>query len=369
MSAATGPAKRGATLEIRDLRVERDGDVIIDGLSLDLAAGERLVLAGPSGSGKSTLLQAIAGLLPVARGVIRINGIDVQRQPAGQRGIGMVFQDAALLPHLCVRDNLTFGLQARGMRRARARQQADAMAELLGIGPLLARAPQALSGGEQQRVALGRALLHEGGLILLDEPLSQLDAPLRARLRDEFLRLQAATGVTMLHVTHDQQEAMALGQRIGILDRGALQQLAPPQTLYREPANTFVARFLGNPGMNLIALDRQQDELLWHGAKVPLPHPASLPASVVLGIRPEDLHVHTAMSAATTESDGWPAQLRRREPLGDRSLCYFDGPAGENLQAWLPIDAPVADASRVRLQPDFSRALLFDAVRGTRIAP
>lgn len=361
------------SLRVEGLRIcrgpSRKQKTVIEGLDLTIAAGERVVLAGPSGSGKSTLLRAIAGLLPISHGHILIDGVPVESMPPGKRGIGMVFQEAALLPHLSVRDNLSFGLLARGMRRPEAQKKAEDMAALLELESLLERRPAALSGGEQQRVALGRALLRERGIVLLDEPLSALDAPLRARLREEILRLQKATGVTLLQVTHDQQEAMAIGQRIGILAEGRLLQIDKPQQLYAQPDSRFVAQFVGNPGINLLPVRLTDGELVWHDIALPgntAGHLSQAADAVdfLLGVRPEHLH----LTDDPTMVPAWPVELRRQEHLGDRELWHLNGPGGERICVTRPAGAATL-GDPLHLCIPTKRQLLFDARDGQRLFP
>lgn len=348
-----------ASITIRGLSVRLGGQRVLDQFDLNIRRGERLLIAGPSGSGKSTLLRAIAGLIPIESGEIRINDRPVQGLKPGDRGIGMVFQQAALLPHLTVLDNLCFGLRARGSSRRDARARAQDMAELLEVTPHLAKRPRELSGGEQQRVALGRALLRDGGLILLDEPLSQLDAPLRARLRSELLRLQQATGSTWLHVTHDQQEALSLADRLGVMRAGRLLQLDAPRRLYQQPANSFVASFIGAPGISLIALQKTASGWTWQDRAVPAPAASRDCDQLLLGLRPEHLH------PAAADDKAFEARLQAREHLGERDLLSLSLHSGETLRMIVPADAPATEW--LRLQADFDAASWFDGATGQRI--
>ena len=220
-------------------------------LSLEIADGERVAIVGPSGSGKSTVLRLIAGLDTPTGGRVRIDGADVTDVPPESRDLAMVFQSYALYPHMNVRANLSFGLRMRGVGRAETEARVLAVAESLGLGPLLDRKPAALSGGERQRVALGRAIVRHPKAFLFDEPLSNLDPRLRGNTRAELVALHQRLGATMVYVTHDQEEAMTLGQRIAVLHEGHLDQIATPRDLYDRPANRFVATFIGSPPMNL----------------------------------------------------------------------------------------------------------------------
>ena len=347
-----------ASLNLRNVSVRLGARSILEDINLNVQAGERLVLAGPSGSGKSTLLRAIAGLLPISAGQIHIDGKPVQHLPAGKRAVGMVFQQPALLPHRTVLDNLTFGLRARGSAKAQAQAQAREVAQSLEVTALLERKPQQLSGGEQQRVALGRALLRSGGVVLLDEPLSQLDAPLRARLREELLRVHQLTRTTMIHVTHDQHEAMALGDRIGVLHQGQLLQVATPQEIYAQPTSATVASFIGSPGINLIPLRRNSDTWQWDSRAVPAP--PTLESTLQLGIRPEHLQPSQA-------DDAWPVQLRRREVLGERELWYLTSNDGVELVSSQAAGG-AEPAPTFKVRPQFEQALYFGA-DGRRVGP
>ena len=253
------------------------GAVALSSLSLTVEAGELVTVLGPSGSGKSTALRVVAGLEKPDAGVVRIGDRDVSAVEPSARGVAMVFQSFALFPHLSVEDNIAFGLRARGASRDEARARAAAVAGPLGLEGMLSRRPAQLSGGERQRVALARGLAGEPDVLLLDEPLSNLDARLRAEARAEIRRVQEATGVTTLYVTHDQDEALALGHRVAVLAGGELQQVGTPDEVYDRPANRFVASFVGEPPMNLI--DAPAARTLGIDA----------PDRAVVGFRPEDV--------------------------------------------------------------------------------
>jgi ABC-type sugar transport system ATPase subunit len=234
--------------------VKRYGDAVaLEGLDLVVEPGELLVMVGPSGSGKSTALRALAGLTDVDAGTITVGGRDVTRLPPHKRDVAMVFQDYALYPHLTVAENVAFGLRARKVPAAVAAGKAAEVAEQLGIGDLGERYPDQLSGGQQQRVALARCMVREPVLQLMDEPLSNLDAQLRLSTRADIVALQRRLGTTTVYVTHDQAEAMTMGDRVAVLADGRLQQVGTPEEVYDRPANRFVAGFLGSPPMNLVA--------------------------------------------------------------------------------------------------------------------
>src|SRR5215471_16783251 len=268
--------------------------------SFTVADGEFMVVLGPSGCGKSSILRMIAGLEPVTSGNVLIDGQVMNRVPAKDRDIAMVFQSYALYPHMNVYNNLAFGLRRRGVGRAELDGRVRDAATKLGLIPFLDRKPHALSGGQRQRVALGRAIVRKPKVFLFDEPLSNLDAALRVTTRNELIKQQREIGTTSIYVTHDQVEAMTMGQRICIMNHGKVVQIGEPLEVYRHPADTFVARFLGNPPMNLLQarLEGGVGRLIarFAGAEVDLPERAarSLAAhvgyEVILGIRPEDLY-------------------------------------------------------------------------------
>ncbi|MBX5493580.1 MAG: sn-glycerol-3-phosphate ABC transporter ATP-binding protein UgpC [Chloroflexi bacterium] len=281
--------------------VKRFGSLtVLHDLAFEVQDGEFLVLVGPSGCGKSTALRLLAGLEEVTAGEIYIGERRVTHLPPKDRDIAMVFQSYALYPHMTVYDNLAFGLKLRGTPRAEIARRVEAVAATLGLKDLLQRKPRQLSGGQRQRVALGRAIVREPRVFLMDEPLSNLDANLRVQTRAELLRLHQRLRTTVVYVTHDQVEAMTMGQRIAVLNAGRLQQLAPPQVLYDHPANRFVAGFIGSPAMNFLEAELTADErgALWvvNGAlRLQLPRERSphvetpRERAVVVGIRPEDL--------------------------------------------------------------------------------
>ena len=233
----------------------KDGPKAVDSLDLEIADGEFMVFVGPSGCGKSTTLRMLAGLEEITDGELRIDDQVVNDLPPGDRDIAMVFQNYALYPHMTVRENIGFALEVAKMNKADAKRLVDDAAEMLGLTEYLDRLPKALSGGQRQRVAMGRAIVRSPKVFLMDEPLSNLDAKLRVQMRSDIIQLQARLGTTMVYVTHDQIEAMTMGHRVAVLRNGLLQQVAPPQELYLQPANLFVASFIGSPAMNLITSD------------------------------------------------------------------------------------------------------------------
>ncbi|HEY3139532.1 MAG TPA: ABC transporter ATP-binding protein [Acidimicrobiales bacterium] len=300
----------------------RGGVDALRDVTLNVVPGEFMVLVGPSGCGKSTLLRLVAGLEEVSGGRIHIGDDDVTNQLPQQRDVAMVFQSYALYPRMSVRRNLAFGLRMRRMPKAQRNRRVAEVAEVLGLEHLLERRPAALSGGQRQRVAMGRAIVREPRVFLMDEPLSNLDAKLRVALRAELTLLHQRLGVTTIYVTHDQIEAMTLGQRVAVLRDGLLQQCSEPQEVYRHPTNLFVAAFIGSPQMNFVDATIERGVVSFPGATIPLPTGSSLAETdrkVILGIRP------TGFSPVVDR--GWPTIEARPEvveELGDERHVIFD---------------------------------------------
>ena len=278
-----------ATIELDHVtKVYGNGFVAAHDVNLAIEDGEFIVFVGPSGCGKSTLLRMIAGLEEVTVGTVRIDGEDVTELAPRRRDIAMVFQSYALYPHMTVRENLGYGLKVRRAPKADARARVEEVAALLGLTELLDRKPAQLSGGQRQRVAMGRAIVREPRAFLMDEPLSNLDAKLRVGMRASLAELHARLGVTTIYVTHDQTEAMTLGQRVAVLREGRIVQVDAPQTLYARPRNVFVAAFIGSPSMNLVEATVDGDFVRFGGHAIALDADTRLPnGPVVLGIRPE----------------------------------------------------------------------------------
>jgi multiple sugar transport system ATP-binding protein len=269
----------------------KDGPCAVDHVDLEIRDGEFMVLVGPSGCGKSTLLQMLAGIVEVTEGTIHIGDQDVTRLDPRKRDIAMVFQSYALYPHLSVRGNLGFGLKLLGTSKAEIARRVDDVARILGLDEVLDRKPGELSGGQRQRVAMGRAIVREPRAFLMDEPLSNLDAKLRVSMRAQLSRLHERLGVTTVYVTHDQVEAMTLGDRVAVLRRGVLQQCDTPQALFAAPANLFVAAFIGSPAMNLVEATVEDGEARFGACRVALPAGSSVRGTVILGLRPHHLEV------------------------------------------------------------------------------
>jgi multiple sugar transport system ATP-binding protein len=281
-----------AEIELRNITKVFSGDVVaIDDVSLRIEAGEFIALVGPSGCGKSTLLRAIAGLEDVTSGEISIGGRDVTDLAPRHRDIAMVFQSYALYPHMSVRQNLGYGLKVRRTPKGEIRQRVEDIAELLGLEELLERKPAHLSGGQRQRVAMGRAIVREPQAFLMDEPLSNLDAKLRVGMRASLAQLHQRLGVTTVYVTHDQVEAMTLGQRVAVMKDGRILQVDTPQALYERPLDLFVAGFIGSPAMNLVEATVDGEDVVFGQFRValdPVRRPSAVRAGrVILGIRPE----------------------------------------------------------------------------------
>ena len=316
-----------AGLTLQGLRKSFGGTEILKGVDLDLPDGEMLVIVGASGCGKSTLLRLVAGLETPTAGRILIDGRDVTGVDPSARDIAMVFQNYALYPHMSVFDNMAYGLKIRGLSRADIRAKVDEASALLGLDALLARKPRQLSGGQRQRVAMGRAIVRDPKLFLFDEPLSNLDAKLRVQMRGEIRRLQRRLGVTSLYVTHDQVEAMTLGDRLLVMHDGVPVQFATPMDVFERPADTYVAGFIGSPAMNLLPgiLERDGSAVTVGGVTIPFAGRRFTGAGghpVTVGIRPE----HVVVDPAGAE---WPVELV--EPLGSETLVHAARPGGATL--------------------------------------
>jgi len=337
------------------------GHRAVDGVSLAVESGELLVLVGPSGCGKSSLLRMIAGLEDITEGEIVIGGRVVNELPPGERDIAMVFQNYALYPHMTVFENMAFGLRLRKRPRPEIDQRVRETASLLGLESKLPRLPRELSGGERQRVALGRAMVRHPQVFLFDEPLSNLDARLRVQMRGEIHRLHQRLEATMVYVTHDQVEAMTLGERIAVLKGGVLQQVADPDTLYHRPANQFVAGFIGSPPMNFLAATVAADGAVslpgaaaFQAALAPAGLRARRGSAVTIGVRPEDLTLRENGAGSAI-----PATLDVCEPLGNEALLYWSTPAGPVVSR-LAGEPPPAEGARATLHFRHDRLRWFD---------
>ena len=349
-----------------------NGHVAVRGIDLDIADGELVVLVGPSGCGKSTVLRTIAGLESPTQGRVFIDDQDVTKLPPQDRDVAMVFQNYALYPHKTVRKNLAFGLRMRGVRSDLIAERVQRVARSLELDQVLDRRPAQLSGGQRQRVALGRAIVREPKAFLLDEPLSNLDAKLRVQTRAELARLHRQLGATMLYVTHDQEEAMTLGDRIAVLLDGQLQQVGPPLEAYERPANSFVAGFIGSPAMNFfpctVSGDGENARLEGPGFSLELDPTHHLPltthSSLLLGVRPHDIRL-VAPSAADV-----CGRIDMIEPLGRELVIHLavQGTVAETeVRFMAAAETAVAVNDRVGGRFHRDRLHLFDAKTTRRV--
>ncbi|WP_282938963.1 ABC transporter ATP-binding protein [Paenibacillus sp. RC67] len=328
----------------------------VDNLSATFRSGELVALLGPSGCGKSTSLFVLAGIYKPTAGIVKFDDQVMNQVEPEDREIGMVFQNYALYPHMSVLDNILFPLQMKKVPKREARERAQAMAELVQVGHLLGRKPGQLSGGQQQRVAIARALVKEPKLLLLDEPLSNLDARLRLEMREEIRRIQQETGVTTVFVTHDQEEAMSIADRIVLMQGGKLQQDSTPQTMYREPENVFTAEFIGSPKMNLMNGAELQD-----GQTVILTDAPTTGRDVWVGIRPEDWILADNDKDAICE-----ATVTLVENIGRDTLLRAES-GGIPLRLFVPQETDLQVGSRIRLGIRHGKVRFFDKATGLRL--
>jgi multiple sugar transport system ATP-binding protein len=348
-------------VHIQDLSIRFGTHDVIKGLDLDVNSGEFLVLLGPSGCGKSTLLHTIAGLNPVSGGSIHIGEQDMTAAEPSQRGVGMVFQSYALYPTMTVKENLAFPLKMAKTPKAELEKRVAAAAEMLQLTALLERRPGQLSGGQRQRVAIGRAVVREAKVLLLDEPLSNLDAKLRTDLRRELKTLHGRLGNTMIYVTHDQVEAMTLATRIVVMHQGVIQQIGTPAEVYEKPHNLRVAGFVGSPSINRIEGQVGEGGRFVSPA-VHLPLPAALTARpqgevLTLAVRPENVRLGA--------NEPFAAEIQLVEPLGNQHVVWLSS-AGTTVSAVLPGQPEVQDGAKVGFGFDAAKTLWFDAA-GERI--
>ena len=366
-----------------------DGTVAVDDLDVTITDGEFMIFVGPSGCGKTTALRMAAGLEEITSGTISLGGRAINDVEASERDIAMVFQNYALYPHMTVAANLGFPLRMRGTSRSTIKARVDEVAKLLDIGPLLERRPRELSGGQRQRVAMGRAIVRHPQAFLMDEPLSNLDAKLRVQMRAELVKLHQTLGVTTVYVTHDQTEAMTLGQRVTVMDHGIVQQVADPQDLYDWPANTFVASFIGSPPMNFVrgVLDGDGVRL---GARV-----ITLPSAITDGVGSRGLEVTVGLRPETFLLDDGNGDRDRDgetqavfggnvdivERLGSESFVYFRDPEIDVLEigerplelagtmcARIPAGVRYQPGSHIGFSADSSMVRLFDKDSGTALS-
>jgi ABC-type sugar transport system ATPase subunit len=346
-----------AALELVRVSKRFGASAVVDDVSLRVDDGELVVLVGPSGCGKSTLLRIVAGLVEPSAGEVLLDGVRVTDREPRERDVAMVFQNYALYPHKTVRKNLAFPLEVARLPRAEIERRVGAAAELLGLAELLERKPGALSGGQMQRVALGRAIVREPRLFLFDEPLSNLDAKLRAEMRAEIARLHRRLGVTTLYVTHDQAEAMTLGRRIAVLERGRLLQVGAPLEVYARPRTAFVAAFIGSPAMSLLSRSVSGGGVDLGGARFDAPRGTR--ARVLVGVRPHDARLDGGGDVS--------ARVAHVERLGAQALatCALDD--GGEIAAALDGTAACAAGDAVRLAIARGALHWFDAETGERV--
>ena len=347
-----------ATLSLREVSHAYADRPSVRDLSLDVAEGELFVLLGPSGSGKSTVLRLVAGLESPHAGKVLIGERDVTRLPPNERNVGMVFQSYALFPHMTVGENVAFGMAVRRQPREEITRRVAEVAEILEIEGLLERLPRELSGGERQRIALGRALVRDPDVLLLDEPLSNLDAQLRIQTRTEILRLQTRLHITSVYVTHDQTEALGMGHRVGVLREGKLEQVGTPQEVYERPATLFVARFVGTPPMNILPA-RSEGGAVWAGG-IRVAPAVAVGGDVLLGVRPEHVHVRgSRWSAHVPDEDVVPATVELVESAGDQVFLTMETPSGTLVARVEPSLRP-SPGTRLDVWMDPARLHLFD---------
>jgi len=372
------------TVRIRDMTKifeESDGSevVAVDDLSIDIRPGEFLVLVGPSGCGKTTTLRSVAGLEEPTEGSIEIEGRDVVGLEPRERNIAMVFQNYALYPHKTVRQNISFPLEVRKFPKEEKERRVQETAELLHIPELLDRKPGALSGGQQQRVALGRAIVREPAVFLMDEPLSNLDAKLRVQMRTELNELHQRVGRTTIYVTHDQAEAMTLGDRVAVMNDGRLQQIGPPQHLYDNPANRFVSGFIGEPPMNFFPVDVRKNggyRAVCSLFDFPLPErigdkvdawDGSLD-DVTMGIRPEDFHDVSVDEREASTENTFEARVKVVEPMGSDKFLTLAGDAEvDEFTARVAPESTAAVDEWITLAASLDKLHLFDNSTGENI--
>ena len=336
----------------------------VDKLDLEIEDGEFLVLVGPSGCGKSTTLRMLAGLEDVHSGRILIGDRDVTGQEPKERDIAMVFQNYALYPHMSVAENMGFALKLAGTNKTEIRARVEEVAKMLDLEPYLDRKPKALSGGQRQRVAMGRAIVRQPQVFLMDEPLSNLDAKLRVQTRTQIAQLQRRLATTMVYVTHDQVEAMTMGDRVAVLDKGILQQCASPRELYNRPKNVFVAGFMGSPAMNLFTLPLTDGGVAFGDVVVPVSRETlngTPETEVVLGIRPEHLEIAAA---------GIPMDVDVVEELGSDAYVYGRttiGGSPQQIVARGDWRNPPQKGDRVNLRVDPGKVHIFASSDGRRL--
>jgi ABC-type sugar transport system ATPase subunit len=357
-------ASPDAGIVLEGVRKEFPGGVVaVDDVSLEVAPGEFVVLVGPSGCGKSTTLRMVAGLEPPTAGSVRIGGRDVTKLPPRRRDVAMVFQNYALYAHMTVAANIGFGLKMNDVPKEEIATRVARAADILRITDLLKRKPRQLSGGQRQRVAMGRAIVREPAAFLMDEPLSNLDAKLRVEMRAEITTVQRRIGAPTLYVTHDQTEAMTMGDRVAILRDGVLEQIGTPLEIYDAPVNTFVATFIGSPAMNLVDATIEDEDgrrfACFAGARLPIRRDGLALGPVRLGLRPEDLG---------RDGEGTVQfVVKRTESLGSETLAYLEAGGERPLVARFDRRADLREGRPARIPVDLERLYFFDRGSGAAL--
>jgi len=358
-----------ANVKLQNVRkVYDNGFVAVEDATFEAADGEFLVLVGPSGCGKSTTLRMIAGLESISAGELSIGDRVVNRVPANLRDIAMVFQNYALYPHMSVYENMAFALKLRNLARDEIDRRVRDVADILAIESILDSKPRQLSGGQRQRVAVGRAIVRQPQAFLFDEPLSNLDAKLRVQTRKEISRLHRRLSATMIYVTHDQVEAMTMGDRIVVMNKGRIQQIGTPLELYDRPANIFVAGFIGSPAMNLVEGSLHDGVFKAVDSELSFRVPARDNAEnrkVILGIRPEDIYDRAGPYVPADVSEV-PARVDVVEPMGSEIFLYARVEGREIVARLAPQTPPEPDTA-IRLALDVTKLHLFDATSGERL--
>ncbi len=360
-----------ATVELKNVRKRFGAHEVIHGIDLLIEDHEFMAFVGPSGSGKSTLLRMIAGLEEVTEGEVLIDGSPAQNVPPSKRGLAMVFQSYALYPHMTVAENMSFSLRLAGIPKAQREQKVRAVARILEMEPLLERQPRQLSGGQLQRVAIGRAMVRQPKAFLLDEPLSNLDAALQGQMRLELVRLHRELNSTMIYVTHDQLEAMTMADRIVVLNEGKVEQLGSPLELYQHPATLFVAGFIGAPKMNFleaeiqIASDQHLILMLTTGASVTVPSPLeklSAGEEIRLGVRPEHLTLEPEAAPGVSPAEGvLQGEIEALEHLGPRAYLHARMADGTRVVSQTDGDTQARIGDRVAFRVRSEATHLFNA--------
>jgi len=352
-----------ATLSLRNISKQFGSTEVLHDINLRIAHREFVVFVGPSGCGKSTLLRLIAGLESISSGEFLVDDKPMNDVPPARRGIAMVFQSYALYPHMDVYENMAFGVRIMGLTKQQIDERIQEAARMLQLEPLLHRKPRELSGGQRQRVAIGRAITRKPGVFLLDEPLSNLDAALRAQVRLEIAHLHRDIGGTMIYVTHDQVEAMTLADRIVVMNEGRIEQVGTPRELFETPANTFVAAFIGSPKMTLVSVERSDRRFgIADGGALHIPDAPETGRSVTLGMRPDAMTI-----ANDPQSEGFAGQTIYTEYLGDEAFAYVRLADGNVASIRIPPHEHYAADEKVKVGVRPEAVHFFDANDGQRI--